>query len=70
MHCPTFRRDDVIGTAEFPISDLLDNGINGEYEMMDADGNSVGTVTVNINFEAGDGKLNIFFALVRLGSIV
>lgn len=50
------RRDDVIATVEFAIADLLDDGINGEFEMSDADGNVVGTVCVNINFEAGDGK--------------
>lgn len=50
-------RDDVIATTEFVIADLMDDGINGEYEMLDADGNSVGTVGVNINFEEGDGTL-------------
>lgn len=57
--CPsiqTIRRDDVIGTCEFTIGDLLDDGINGGYEMVDADGASVGTVNVSINYEAGDGK--------------
>lgn len=53
-----YRRDDVIATVVFPIADLLDDGINGEYEMNDADGNPVGTVSVNINFESGDGELN------------
>lgn len=47
------RRDDLIGTVEFPISDTVD-GINGEFEMHDAEGNSIGTVDVNINFEEGD----------------
>lgn len=57
-----YSRDDVIGTTEFTIADLLDDGINGEYEMADADGNSVGNINVNINFEAGDGKyFNIFW---------
>lgn len=51
----TFSRDDVIATAEFSIGDLLDDGINeDEVEMCDADGNAVGTVAVNINFEEGD----------------
>lgn len=49
-------RDDVVATREFPIADLLDDGINDTVEMFDADGNSVGTVDVNINFEEGDGK--------------
>lgn len=60
------RRDDVIGTCEFPICDLLDDGINGEYDMVDADGNSVGKVTVSINFEAGDGMY--FFNSLTLTS--
>lgn len=50
------------------IADLLDDGINGEYEMNDADGNSVGTVNVNINFESGDGELLclLFFFLLLI----
>lgn len=51
------RRDDVIATAEFPICDLVDNdGIEGGYDMYDVDGNSVGTVNVNLQYEEGDGK--------------
>lgn len=47
----------MIATAEFPIADLLDDGINDDsVSMCDADGNEVGTLGVNINFEAGDGK--------------
>ena len=46
----------MIGTAEFNIADLLDDGINGEFDMYDAEGESVGTVSVNLNFEAGEGK--------------
>lgn len=61
----------MIATKEFHISDLLDDGINGEYEMCDADGNSVGTVNVSINFESGDGKCSLFslfanFKLIRI----
>lgn len=48
------RRDDVIATKEFCISDLLDDGINGEFEMLKEDGEPSGTITVNINFEEGD----------------
>lgn len=51
-----FSRDDVIGTREFTLCDLLDDGINGEQELFDADGNSVGTVDVSIEFEEGEGK--------------
>lgn len=49
------RRDEVLGTVEFTICDLIDDGINGEFEMVDADGESVGQVSVNINYTAGDG---------------
>lgn len=53
---------------EFPIADLLDDGINGDYEMADADGNSVGTVSVNINFESGDGTFLMFSS--RTGPVI
>lgn len=46
-------RDDVIGTVEFPIGDTV-SGINGSFDVKDAEDNSVGTVDVNINFEEGD----------------
>jgi len=54
----------VLGIVEFPISDVLDDGLNGTYEMMDADGNGVGSVEVNINFEEGDGTCDMGFANV------
>lgn len=35
--------------------------------MADADGNNVGTINVNINFEAGDGKyFNIFLFYIYI----
>eukprot|EP00177_Eucheuma_denticulatum_P002441 GFKZ01004388.1.p2 GENE.GFKZ01004388.1~~GFKZ01004388.1.p2 ORF type:complete len:133 (+),score=32.25 GFKZ01004388.1:358-756(+) len=49
----TFSRDDVIATRELPISEAVE-GMNGDYELFDAEGNSVGTVDVSINFEEGD----------------
>lgn len=36
------------------ICDLLDDGITGSHELLNADGESVGTVDVNITFEPGD----------------
>lgn len=38
---------------EFPICDTV-SGINGSFDVKDAEDNSVGTVDVNINFEEGD----------------
>ncbi|CAN8070793.1 unnamed protein product [Agarophyton chilense] len=54
----TCDRDDVIGTVEIPIADLLDDGINDDVQICSENGDSVGTVAVNINFEEGD--VNMF----------
>lgn len=45
----------MIATAEFEISDIIGDGINDTVELVDSDGNSVGTVDISITFEEGDG---------------
>lgn len=63
-------RDDIIATKEFAIADLLDDGINGEYEMYSEDGEPVGTVNVNINYEAGEGKSHPIALAIHVSSKV
>lgn len=53
-----YSRDDVVAQAEFDIDSIVGygaDGINESVELLDTDGNSVGTVDISISFEEGDG---------------
>ena len=51
----TVTRDDLIASGEITFASLEEGAFSGDLELTTSDGESVGTVELNIEYEPGDG---------------